>query len=145
MVVIRSARASDLTAVERLLQGAGLTTAGVAEHFPGFQVAEEAGLIVGTAGLEHYGRSALLRSVAVDPAHRNHGIARDLVTRMLDHARTLEVSEVFLLTTSAADYFRRLGFEPVAREAVHPEVQVSPEFDDACCATAQAMRMEVRR
>lgn len=139
--LIRPARASDLTAVERLLQGAGLTTAGVAEHLAEFQIAEDAGQVVGTAGLEIHGRSALLRSVAVATTHRNRGIARDLVIRMLGHARTLSVSEILLLTTGAMEYFRRFGFEPVARDAVRAEVQVSPEFSDACCDSAQAMRL----
>lgn len=142
-IVIRSARESDLTAIERLLQRVGLITTGVAGHLRGFQVAEEGGEIVGTAGLEVYGRSALLRSVAVDPAYRDRRIARDLVTRLLNHAAAIPVDEVFLLTTGAADYFRRHGFEPVARDAVPSEVAASAEFGDAACATAQAMRIPV--
>ena len=142
-VVIRAAQDTDLAAVRALLQGAGLTTAGLREQLANFQVAEDESRIVATAGLEVYGRGALLRSVAVDPAYRGRGIARKLVTRLIHQAELRGVAEVFLLTTSAAEYFRRFGFEPVPREGVSAAVQASAEFGDECCTTAQAMRMRV--
>jgi len=48
---------------------------------------------------------------------------------------------VYLLTTTAQQYFQRLGFETVPREAVDPAVTASAEFGDSCCATAVAMRL----
>lgn len=142
-VAIRQAWAADLASVEGLLQAAGLTAAGVAEHIAEFQVAEAGGQIVGTAGLELYGRAALLRSVAVDPAYRGRAVGRALVARVLDRARAQGVDVVFLLTTTAAGYFRRFGFIPVARDVVPAEVQASPEFGDECCATAETMVLRV--
>lgn len=142
-VTIRDAQAADLAAIRHLLREVGLPTAGVAEHIAGFAVAEEAGRIVAAAGLERYGRTALLRSVAAAPAYRGRGIPGALVTRLLRRAAGQGVAEVFLLTTGAAAYFRRFGFEPVAREEVAPDVRRSAEFADACCATAQAMRMRL--
>jgi len=140
-VVIRAAQATDLAAVEHLLRQTGLTTAGVADHIAEFLVAEDAGRIVATAGLESYGRAALLRSVASDSACRGRGIPRALVMRLLQQAEQRGVAEVYLLTTTAAGYFQRFGFEPIAREGVSSEVRRSAEFEEACCDTAQAMRL----
>lgn len=138
---IREARRQDLPAVEALLRSFNLATAGVAQHLPGFLVLEDAGRIVASAGLEFYGAAALLRSVAVQEAYRNRGLARAMVSQLLDHARSQGMSAVYLLTTTAQQYFQRLGFETVPREVVDPDVTTSAEFGDSCCATAVAMRL----
>ncbi len=138
---IRTARQQDLPAVEALLRSFNLATAGVSQHLPGFLVLEDAGLIVASAGLERYGTAALLRSVAVREGYRNRGLAKTLVGRLLNSARSDGVREVYLLTTTAQHYFQRLRFETVPREAVDPAVTNSAEFGDRCCATAVAMRL----
>ncbi|MBA2627099.1 MAG: GNAT family N-acetyltransferase, partial [Gemmatimonadales bacterium] len=88
-----------------------------------------------------YGASGLLRSVAVDPAWRGRGLARKLTAHAIDAARTLGIDDIYLLTTTAEDYFPRLGFEPIAREAVPAGVRESVEFKGACPASAAAMRL----
>ena len=67
---LRTARSADLTEVLALLGRAQLPTAGVAEALSHFVVAESEGKLVGVAGLEVYGASALLRSVAVEDSWR---------------------------------------------------------------------------
>ena len=47
--------------------------------------------------------------------------------------------EVFLLTTSAADYFPRFGFVRLNRREVPSDIQASALFQ-ACPRTAVAMR-----
>lgn len=81
---IRRARKADLGEIERLLRDAELTTLGVADHLRGFLVAEDARVIVGCAGLETYGASALLRSVVVST--RLSQIGGRLVEDLLDRA-----------------------------------------------------------
>jgi amino-acid N-acetyltransferase len=116
----------------------------VAQHLHEFLVVEDVGHFIAAAGLERYGTAALLRSVAVRPEHRSRGVARTLVGQLLSHARSSGVREVYLLTTSAQPYFRRLGFQVVPREAIDPAVAMSAEFGESCCATAVAMRLELR-
>lgn len=140
---LRAATAADLPVVERLLVDAGLITAGVPEHIDHFLLAEEDGRIVASAGLERYGAQALLRSVAVAPQYRNRGLARDLVSRILQDAVADRVREIYLFTSTAPDYFHRLGFESIGREDVAEPVRVSQEYG-ACCADAQAMVLRVR-
>ena len=145
MIRIRTAERSDLEAIERLLRESHLPTAGVAEQLSGFRVADDTGRVVASAGLETYDRAALLRSVAVDPGYRKRGLAAALVRGLLEECRERGVTEVFLLTTTAADYFRRLGFTPIPRDDVPSSVHVSREFQDVQCETAQAMLLRLSR
>lgn len=142
-LLIRAAQRDDLPAIEALLASLDLTAAGVGEHLHQFLVAEVTGGVVASAGLEVYGAAALLRSVAVDTSHRGRGLARSLITRLLDQARRSGVRDVYLLTTTAEGYFGRLGFGAIPREAVDPSVQHSAEFGDRLCATARAMRLRL--
>jgi amino-acid N-acetyltransferase len=138
---IRPAGPADQSGIETLLTAFDLPTAGVEEQISGFVVAEDSGAIVASAGLEVYSRAALLRSVAVRPDHQGCGLARMLVLQLLERARADGIERVFLLTTTAPDYFRRLGFEAIADAAIDPAVRASKEFGDCCCAGAQAMRL----
>lgn len=142
-ITYRQAVPADLPAIEALLVAAALTMAGVADHLTGFLLASDGATVVACAGLEIYGGTALLRSVVVDAAYLNRGVARRLVRAMLERAAAHRVTEVYLLTTTAAEYFRRFGFRPIAREEVAASVQASKEFGDSCCASAQAMRLRV--
>jgi amino-acid N-acetyltransferase len=137
---VRSARPEDTRAVEELLDQSGLPTAGVAEWLPHFLVAEFEGQVVAVAGLELYGASALLRSVAVTPTWRGSGLGRQLVDRLVSEARQEGVHDIYLLTTTAEHYFPRLGFACIRRDDVPKEVQGSVEFTGACPASATVMQ-----
>lgn len=139
-VRIRRATSADVGSVGRLLDGLALTRAGVPDWIGHFWVAEDGGAVVGVAGLELYGTAALLRSVAVDPAWRGSGLGRLVTERALDDARSAGATEVFLLTTTAEDYFPRVGFAAVARECVPDALMASEEFRGACPASAVVMR-----
>jgi len=139
-VELRSAREADLPAVLALLQRAELPSAGVAEAFSRFVVAEHEGKLVGAAGLEVYGASALLRSVVVEHSWKASGVGRRLIEHALDEARQRRIEDVFLLTTTAEHYFPRFGFTCVSRDAVSEEVRASVEFQGACPSSAVIMR-----
>ncbi|MFZ5448447.1 MAG: N-acetyltransferase [Thermodesulfobacteriota bacterium] len=62
-----------------------------------------------------------IRSVAVAPSHRGQGIASRLVETCLQEARTIGLSEVFLLTL-VPEFFQRFGFKVVSREDLLPIV-----------------------
>ncbi len=142
-IEIGRATSSDLPVVLALLGQAGLPSEGVAEHFADFLVAREAGRVVAAVGSEPYGASVLLRSLVVAPSHRGRGVGRALTRRLLDLARAEGREWVFLLTTTAADFFTRLGFRPVTRATVDPAVAASGEFGAACCQSAVAMGQEL--
>jgi amino-acid N-acetyltransferase len=139
-VTLRPARSADLPAVLALLGRSNLPTTGVAEALPHFVLAENDGELVGVAGLELYGESALLRSVAVEERWQGSGVGRTLIERALAVTRDRGIKDVFLLTTTAEHYFPRFGFACVSRDSVTEAVQASAEFKGACPASAVVMR-----
>ncbi len=70
----------------------------------------------------------LLRSLAVDPSYRDHGVGQQLCDVVTSEARARALGELWLLTTTARDYFARLGFEVVEREHVVPQVRATAQF-----------------
>lgn len=140
---IRAAGASDLPAILALLEDAALPTDGIDGPGTDLLVAELGGRIVGLAGLERYGETALLRSVAVARAARGRGLGALLSTRMLEAAALGGARAVYLLTTTAESYFPRIGFRRVGRGAVPAAVRESVEFTTACPSTATAMVLEL--
>src|SRR3979490_2007036 len=107
MIRIRNATSADLTAVENLLSASDLPLDGVRDNFSSFVVAEDDDEIAGAIGLEEFGTVALLRSAVVAPEHRGSGVGRRLVERLLERADEAGVEELYLLTTTAEQYFPR--------------------------------------
>lgn len=142
-MLIEAARTADLPAIVELLTASGLPDAGLAAHLAMALVARDGAAIVGSAALEVYGAAALLRSVAVAPERRGQGLGRQLTAAALDLARRLGVTEVYLLTETASDFFPRFGFRPIAREAIPTAVRQSVEFTTACPASALALAAEL--
>jgi amino-acid N-acetyltransferase len=138
-VELRTASSADLESVFSLLDRSGLPTAGVADNFSQFLVAEADGRLVGVVGLELYGESALLRSAAVEESWRGSGVGRVLVERALDLARERGIEDVYLLTTTAENYFPKFGFVCVCRDEVAQGIRSSVEFQTACPASATVM------
>jgi amino-acid N-acetyltransferase len=125
--------------VERVLTDAGLPLAGVADALATFVVASSGGAVVGVAGLEVCGEYGLLRSVAVVPAWQHRGVARALTDWVIAGAEARRLRALYLLTTTAAEYFPRFGFVETTRAAVPAEIAATEEFRSACPASAIVM------
>jgi amino-acid N-acetyltransferase len=142
--VVRAAESDDLAAIERLLSEAHLPLQGVSQHLAGYLVAGDPGRIVAAIGCEDYGAYGLLRSAVVDSAFRGRGLGRLLTQRLLEDVRGRGIRTLYLLTTTAEDYFPRFGFQRITRDQVPAQVQQSAEFRGACPASAVVMMLEVR-
>src|SRR5690349_2464795 len=136
---LRPAEIADLPAIESLLSAANLPLAGVAESLPGFVIAESGGAIVGTAALEVCCDNALLRSVAVASEWRSRGLGRALVTRVIADAEARGLRALYLLTTTAEQYFPSFGFHQITRDEVPADLRQTQEFAGACPASAIVM------
>jgi amino-acid N-acetyltransferase len=143
MATMTSARPEDLPQTLGLLERCGLPRDGLETSDTVIVVAKDDDRVWGCAALEVYGESGLLRSVAVDPAHRRETLGTHLVERMLRYAEQYGIKELYLLTETAAEYFSRFGFRPIAREAVSPAIHASLEWTSVCPASAQAMVVEL--
>ncbi len=87
--MIRPASACDEEAVKELLALSGLPAAGLDET--GLFVLEEGGNVVGCVGYEACEPYALLRSLAVHPAHRGTGLGRKLMRFAVNEVRSRAV------------------------------------------------------
>ncbi|MCS6937617.1 MAG: arsenic resistance N-acetyltransferase ArsN2 [Roseiflexaceae bacterium] len=118
---------------------------GLTDHLDGALVARHGPTLIGCAAVECYDDAGLLRSVAVDAAHRGRGVGAALVRAAVELTRRRGVRTLYLLTMSAADYFARFGFRTVSREEVAPAVQRSAEFNGVCPATAIVMKLDLQK
>ena len=133
----------DLEQITALLRDNKLPIAGVAANIHAFVVAEKKQRIIGTAAIERYGHFGLLRSVAITAAFKGQGLGASLVDKILEHGKASGIEEVFLLTTTAENYFPRFGFERISRDDVPEALNQSEEFRGACPDSAIVMRLKL--
>ena len=132
-VVVRRARTSDVRAMKALIDGyAGkvllskpLVT--LYEAVQEFWVAEVEGELIGCGAL-HVLWSDLgeVRTVAVHPKVRGHGVGHAIVDRLLVVARELRLERIFVLTFEV-EFFTRHGFREIDGTPVSAEV-----FEEMC-------------
>lgn len=140
-VRLREAAPDDAPAVVALLNAADLPTDLDTGWFPAHMVvAERAGAIVGAAGFEQAGGAGLLRSVVVAPALRGCGLGEQLARDRLAAMARSGCGAAYLLTTSAASYFERLGFVIADRGTAPAALRQLGQFTSICPASAVCMR-----
>jgi amino-acid N-acetyltransferase len=144
-MTIAPAKASELPAIEALLEQVALPRDGLTERLLFVVARDAAGGIAASAGLEEYAGGVLLRSVAVRPALRGTGLGQRLTREALELAASRGHTAAYLLTTTAPDFFARFGFAPIDRAQVPADVRASVEFVSACPASAIVMRAALPR
>lgn len=135
----RKATASDLRVITALIADNHLPTRDLSEKLDFLWVATQVDLLVGVGGLEVHGDYGLLRSLVTSERFRGKGFGRVITDFLLGHAREQELLQVYLLTLTAAGFFRKLGFERVARSEVPDEIQRTSEFAELCPQSAVCM------
>jgi amino-acid N-acetyltransferase len=146
MTQLKLATVHDLPAIVALLEEAGLPYQDLTEsHVADFLVAAGGHAVLGIVGLERYGGNALLRSLAVHPESRSTGLGTQLANAMEEHARHAGVGTLYLLTTTAADFFRRRGYEVIDRAAAPSTLLQTTEFSSLCPSQAICMRRHLLR
>lgn len=141
MISIEKLRAAELEKLNQLLQTENLPSVDQIDqtgHF--FKAVDDSGEILGAVGLELYGSYGLLRSLVVDKNHRSIGIGGLLVKRVISQSSRLKLKELFLLTTTAANYLEKKHFKRIARNNVPNEIEQSEEFSSICPSTAIVMK-----
>ncbi len=129
----------DREQVVALLSAEGLPVADLPEELGHFVVANHHDSIIGVAGLEVYGTDGLLRSLAVQQAFRNRGLASELLQSIEQLAVEAGINRLYLLTETAADYFARKEYVRIPRSEVGPAVRQSSEFSHVCPQSAIVM------
>lgn len=136
-IAVRAATAADLPQIAALLAACALPYTDIAPHLANFLVARADGALLGVIGAEVHGEDALLRSLAVAPAARGHGLGRRLVQQL--RVSRPAVRRWWLLTTTAETFFAELRFGKVERRLAPPAIAATEEFRTLCPASAVCM------
>ena len=132
--------ASELKKLKHFLQANNLPHADLKSEgnvFIAYYNAE--GNMIASGGLELYGASALLRSVAVGEHYRGKELGKQMVDDLMVKARDLKIDFIFLLTETARSFFLKRGFSDISRENVPVEIRSSSEFSFVCPVSAACM------
>ena len=134
-LTITPLKSSELAGLAQALDTAGLPNSDLAELDRLF-FRFDADSLVGYGGLEGQGIDRLLRSIVILGDHRGRGLGGALVATLEQQAGDLGVHHLHLLTTTAAPFFRALGYIDADRDAAPPAVAASREFMSLCPASA---------
>lgn len=138
------AKSEDLLRVHEILESCGLPTQGLTrDYMKHFYILESDTQTIGTIGLEIYGRYGLLRSLAVSKDHRGLGLGKKLVRKLESYSQSKGIDKLFLLTTTADEFFRRVGYTEVPRPSVPEPVLLSEEFSQICPGSATVFMKEI--
>lgn len=100
----------------------------------------ESGRLVGVIGIEVYGEVGMLRSLAVAATRRRAGLGLGLVSSAESWAAERGVKTLYLLTTTAAGFFARLGYEAIPRSEAPAAIAATAQFSELCPASSTFMR-----
>lgn len=139
MIALRDFGPEDVPRARALLAACELPTEDIDDAAIALVGAFDGAALLGVVGLQTCGTLGLLRSLAVDPAHRDRGLARLLCERVFEIARERSVSSLWLLTTTALADFARLGFVEVARGDVPLPIVGTRQFGSVCPLSAHVM------
>lgn len=146
MHTIRNATPDDLESVLGLLKSAELPYEDVPSIFgESFAVAINNDLVIGVAGVQCVGEFGLFRSVGVRADQRGKGIGEALTRNRIEWAESRGISELYLLTLAASEYFARYGFAEISRSDVPAPMLQTYEFKDLCPDSATVMRKKLTR
>ncbi len=120
-ITIQPADASQQTYIVNRLREVDMMWAEIELAQSQFAVARSDHQICGFVGLEFDGAFALLRSLYVEPAFRQHGIAAQLLAWVDQVVQSRQLKAVYCFSTDAGQYFLRHGYAnaPVASTVQH--------------------------
>jgi len=139
-VAIAAFTSHDEAGLYTLLQTADLSIEDITpEMLEHFLVVHLDKVLIGCAGVDVLGEVGLLRSVAVDEAHRGTGVGKRLVEGMEEHARKQGVQQLYLLTDTAEAFFAGLGYRKLAREEAPADIAATEQFASLCPSSSSFM------
>jgi amino-acid N-acetyltransferase len=136
---VDAASPQDLIAIRALLERSGLPTSDLESARPEFAVIRAEGKVIAAGALQRFGSSALLRSVVVVPDQRGSGLGHLIVSELERTARAAQITELILLTETAAEFFAQQGYRVIERSNAPQEMQGSEEFRSLCPSSAACM------
>ncbi len=142
-ITYKPANDENAEAIVKLLKTNNLPTSDLGSGQRLFFVALSAEETIGCVAIEVYEEVGLLRSLAVQENFRGTGIGQKLVREAENWSRNNGLKELYLLTTTAAVFFQKLGWYNAERTSVPMSIASSSEFASICPATAICMHKAI--
>lgn len=98
---------------------------------------------IGTVGLEIFEDCALLRSVSVLKQEQGKGYGKYINEEIEKYVKEAGISCLYLLTTTAKDFFNKQGYCVINREDAPASVQQTAEFTGLCPSSAVVMKKKI--
>lgn len=99
--------------------------------------------VVGTVGLEIFEDCALLRSVSVVKEKQGKGYGAFMNAAIEQYVKDAGISCLYLLTTSARNFFDKQGYCAISREEAPAAIKQSQEFTSLCPSSAVLMKKKI--
>jgi len=142
MSSIISASKRELSTALALLKDAKLPTQDIGENTQLYVIKEEYE-IISTVAMEDDNTTALLRSLSTMPAKRGLGYCKKLVHYLEEIAKQKGLQSIYLLTTTAAEFFAKTGYQIVSRSEPPSFILQTSEYSSVCPASATVMKIEL--
>lgn len=136
---VQRANALDIAEIKELLTASGLPIVGVDKAVEQFLVAKDS-QVIGVLGALYNPPKALLRSFAVIPMQRSKGIGATLVAEIFKELQRQKLEEVYLITDTAAEYFKRIGFFEISRAEMPAKLLKESGLEQACPCSSSCMK-----
>jgi len=99
--------------------------------------------IIGSGGLEFFSDCALLRSISVRSGLRGGGLGKFITEELENICKEKQIHFLYLLTTTAKDFFDKLGYFAIDRSVVPDAIKQSEEFRSLCPSSAIVMKKKI--
>ena len=99
--------------------------------------------IIGTVGLEIFEDCALLRSVSIIKEDQGKGYGKFMNEEIEKYAKESGINCMYLLTTSAKNFFDKQGYCVINREDSPASVKQTAEFTSLCPSSAVVMKKRI--
>ena len=141
---LQKASKKDINVIKRLLSDNDLPVRDL-DHTPvQFYLLMLDDQLVGSGGIENFGDTGLLRSVIIKKSFRNNNLGIEMVSGIIEEAKKVKIRRLYLLTTTAERFFRKLGFTGADRGEAPKSIQTTNEFSNLCPESANFMVLNIK-
>jgi amino-acid N-acetyltransferase len=144
-VTLQQAEDSHRSYIEAVLERNKLPSQDAHSKCDCFYLGYDGTACVGLGGIEVYGTDGLLRSVVIEHSVRGDGFGTALCDALEEQASADGVETLYLLTTTAIEFFADRGYVEIERTAAPPTIQQTTEFDDLCPTTASCLQKSLSK
>lgn len=135
-LLIKPAEPIQLEEIQNLLKNSGLPYEDIGTHLNDFLCMLNKEEIIVVGGMEIYDDVALLRSLAVMEGKRNEGLGQMIYSELIEHAKSKNIKQIYLLTETAEKFFLKNGFTKVERNEIPEVIKNTHEYKVLCAESA---------